>query len=94
MKVDFQKKVRAYKNNVAGNYKFIPADQIDKLTEQIYFSSRKYDGQTHFLFGGDGGNRTRVRKLSVKESTCLVWSIDLISCHPTDRDTRDDFSSI
>jgi len=49
MKVDFQKKVRAYKNNVAGNYKFIPADQIDKLTEQIYFSSRKYDGQTHFL---------------------------------------------
>ena len=45
-------------------------------------------------YGGDGGNRTRVRKLSVKESTCLVWSIDLISCHPTDRDTRDDFSSI
>jgi len=24
--------------------------------------------------GGDGGNRTRVRKPSVKESTCLAWS--------------------
>jgi len=49
MKVNFQNKVRAYKNNVAGNYKFIPADQIDQLIEQNYFSSRKYDGQTHFL---------------------------------------------
>jgi hypothetical protein len=51
-------------------------------------------GKIEKVYGGDGGNRTRVRKLSVKESTCLVWSIDLISCHPTDRDTRDDFSSI
>ncbi len=25
--------------------------------------------------GGDGGDRTRVRKPSNKESTCLAWSI-------------------
>jgi len=27
------------------------------------------------MFGGDGGDRTRVRKPSNKESTCLAWSI-------------------
>jgi len=28
-----------------------------------------------YRFGGDGGDRTRVRKPSNKESTCLAWSI-------------------
>ncbi len=37
------------------------------------------------LFGGDGGNRTRVRKFSAFGSTCLADSFNLTACDPNGR---------
>ena len=44
-------------------------------------------GVTLFLlFGGGGGNRTRVRKSSAIGSTCLSTSISLTTSYPTGRE--------
>ena len=39
----------------------------------------------HFVFGGAGGNRTRVRKSSTDSSTYLAWLFDLTLHTPTDK---------
>jgi len=38
------------------------------------------------FFGGGGGNRTRVRKLSAVGSTCLSQSLSLAGHYPTGRE--------
>ena len=40
------------------------------------------------LFGGGGGNRTRVREFSAIGSTCLSRSISLTACYPTGRENK------
>jgi len=46
------------------------------------------------LCGGDGGNRTPVRKHAAFGSTCLFRSFDLTKSYPSDQDTFSDFDWI
>ena len=43
-----------------------------------------------FVFGGAGGNRTRVRKPSTDSSTYLAWLFSLILHAPTDKHLQDE----
>ena len=43
---------------------------------------------TGSVFGGGGGNRTRVRKSSAVGSTCLADSIVLTACYPNGRENE------
>tara|TARA_Y100000588_G_C14232228_1_gene915756 strand:- start:879 stop:1304 length:426 start_codon:yes stop_codon:yes gene_type:complete len=45
----------------------------------------QWGGPFYLLFGGAGGNRTRVRQQSICRSTCLAMFIDLSLHSPTGR---------
>ncbi len=52
---------------------------------QLSINNKKPPEGGFLLFGGDGGNRTPVRKSSTDSSTYLAWLFSLILHAPTDK---------